>query len=263
MWGSVLALVVLVALNPIRLGITLLVISRSRPVQNLLVYWAGCLLGCIPAMVLPLTLLHVTPMFRSFAENAAASPTIRHIQLGMGLVALSVAALIAVRPMLRKRDLQMASSGNASVPEVNPPATDPLSRLLGRDDDAATAEGRSRGRRLLARATDAWENGALWVSFVIGLLLGGIEPDAGLFLIAILVTSGAGTATQVIVAIVFAVGVLGIVELTLVSYAVAPAKTQAVVQLLHDWALTHRRKILIAMCIVAGVSLLLHGIGVI
>ncbi|MBL3746502.1 GAP family protein, partial [Mycobacteroides abscessus subsp. massiliense] len=45
MWGSVLALVVLVALNPIRLGITLLVISRPKPVPNLLVYWAGCLIA--------------------------------------------------------------------------------------------------------------------------------------------------------------------------------------------------------------------------
>lgn len=101
----------------------------------------------------------------------------------------------------------------------------------------------------------------LWVAFAIGLLLGGIEPDAGLFLIAILVTSGANTATQIIVAVVFALGVLAIVELTLISYLVAPAKTQAVVQLLHDWALTHRRKILIAMCIVAGISLLIHGLG--
>ncbi|WP_255784951.1 GAP family protein, partial [Mycobacteroides abscessus] len=101
MWGSVLALVVLVALNPIRLGITLLVISRPKPVPNLLVYWAGCLIGCIPAVVLPLTLLHVTPVFRSFAEGVAISPTIRHIQVGMGLLALSVAVLIATRPLLR------------------------------------------------------------------------------------------------------------------------------------------------------------------
>ncbi|MGC7298831.1 GAP family protein, partial [Mycobacteroides abscessus subsp. massiliense] len=77
----------------------------------------------------------------------------------------------------------------------------------------------------------------------------------------ILVTSGANTTTQIIVAVVFALGVLAIVELTLISYLVAPAKTQAVVQLLHDWALTHRRKILIAMCIVAGISLLIHGLG--
>ncbi|SHU73756.1 gap protein [Mycobacteroides abscessus subsp. bolletii] len=261
MWGSVLALVVLVALNPIRLGITLLVISRPKPVPNLLVYWAGCLIGCIPAVVLPLTLLHVTPVFRSFAEGVAVSPTIRHIQVGMGLLALSVAALIAARPLLRRRQHHMAISGNAPSTDANSPAPNPLSRLLGHADDDDTSQDRSPFRRMLNRATVAWENGSLWVAFAIGLLLGGIEPDAGLFLIAILVTSGANTATQIIVAVVFALGVLAIVELTLISYLVAPAKTQAVVQLLHDWALTHRRKILIAMCIVAGISLLIHGLG--
>ncbi|MBA0046604.1 GAP family protein [Mycobacterium sp. NPDC050853] len=253
MWGSVLALVVLVALNPIRLGITLLVISRPRPVQNLLVYWAGCLIGCIPAVVVPLTLLHVTPMVRSFAEGVADSPTIRHIQLGMGVLALSVAALIAARS-------RRASSANALTAEPDKQTPDPITRLLGHPEGTAT-EGGSVFRRLLRRATSAWESGSLWVAFLIGLALGGIEPDAGLFLIAIIVTSGATLGTQITVAIVFIIGVLAIVELTLISYLVAPTKTQAVVQLLHDWALTHRRKILIAMCIVAGISLLIHGIG--
>ncbi|VEG20559.1 gap protein [Mycolicibacterium phlei] len=261
-WGSVLALVVLVALNPIRLGITLLVISRPQPVQNLLIYWAGCLIGCIPAVVVPLTLLHVTPMFRSFAQGVAGSPTIRHVQLGMGVLALSVAALIASRPLLRGRQLQLqgSTSGTATASQPNLPTQNPISRLLGRAGDAPT-DGDSLLQRLVRRATNAWESGSLWVAFLIGLLLGGIEPDAGLFLIAILVTSGAALGTQITVAAVFIVGVLAIVELTLVSYLVAPTKTQAVVQLLHDWALAHRRKILVAMCVVAGISLLIHGLG--
>jgi hypothetical protein len=41
MWGSVLVLALLAALNPVRLGLALLVISRPRPVQNLLAYWVG------------------------------------------------------------------------------------------------------------------------------------------------------------------------------------------------------------------------------
>ncbi|WP_078289964.1 GAP family protein [Mycobacterium sp. D16R24] len=261
MWGSVLALVVLVALNPIRLGITLLVISRPQPVQNLLVYWAGCLIGCIPAVVAPLILLHVTPMFRSFAQSVAVSPAIRHVQLGMGALALSVAALIALWPRLRQRQRQLQYAGeDALAPDPNPPTQNPISRLLGRTEDTST-DGGSRLRRLLRKTASAWENGSLWVAFLIGLLLGGIEPDAGLFLIAILVTSGAALGTQITVAVVFIIGVLAIVELTLISYLVAPTKTQAVVQLLHDWALTHRRKILIAMCIVAGISLLIHGLS--
>jgi hypothetical protein len=40
-----------------------------------------------------------------------------------------------------------------------------------------------------------------------------------------------------------------------------PAKTQAIVQLLHDWALAHRRQILAAMCTVGEVSLVANGMG--
>jgi Sap, sulfolipid-1-addressing protein len=40
MWGAVLVLGLLEGLNPLRLGLTLLVLSRPRPVQNLLAYGA-------------------------------------------------------------------------------------------------------------------------------------------------------------------------------------------------------------------------------
>ena len=61
----------LMGLDPMRLGITLLVISRPRPVQNLLAYWVGCLIALILNMAVPLTLLHATPTFRSFAHDWA------------------------------------------------------------------------------------------------------------------------------------------------------------------------------------------------
>jgi hypothetical protein len=109
------------------------------------------------------------------------------------------------------------------------------------------------------RINNAWENGSLWVAYVIGLAFGGVEPDAGLFLLAILVGSGIGLGTQIVAAAVFVVTLLAIVEVTLISYVATPVKTQAVVQRLHDWALIHRRKILIAMCAVAGCSLVVNS----
>src|SRR6202012_4495139 len=102
-WGSLLALAFMTALNPVRLGITLLVISRPRPVPNLLAYWLGCLTGCVPAVVVPLTLLHVTPMFKSWADGLTKSSAVRHIQLGMGALVLSIAVLITVRSLIRRR----------------------------------------------------------------------------------------------------------------------------------------------------------------
>jgi hypothetical protein len=46
----------------------------------------------------------------------------------------------------------------------------------------------------------------------------------------------------------------------LISYWALPAKTQAVVERPHDWALTNRRKMLVAMCTVAGVSLVVNRV---
>ena len=102
MWGSLLVLALMVALDPVRLGATLLLISRPRPLQNLLVYWIGGMTVSVPYMLVPLMVLHVTPFFRSLAQELAspatfASSTVRHIQIGIGVLALSIAALMAVR----------------------------------------------------------------------------------------------------------------------------------------------------------------------
>ncbi len=192
MWGSVLGLALLTALNPVRLGLTLLVISRPRPVQNLLTYWVGCLAGCIPAVVVPLTLVHVTPMFRPFAADLATSSTVRHIRIGMGVLALLIAALITARSLTRRRQHAPLPTpgGNTSTMVLDSNTPNAISRLLGRTQDAPT-EGGSVIRRLLRRVHDAWENGSLWVAFVIGYAFGGTDPDVGLFLVAIIVTSGA------------------------------------------------------------------------
>jgi hypothetical protein len=249
-----------IGLDPMRLAITLLVISRPRPMQNLLAYWAGCVATFIPAVGVPLTLLHVTPTFKSFADNLATSPTVRHVQLGIGLLALSIAVVMTVRFRARRRAYVAAPAGNTSTPELdsNPPTL--ISRLLGRAQDAAT-EGGSPIKRLLGRVHTAWENGSLWVAFVIGTALGGIAPELLLFVLTIIVASGASVGTQVGAAIAFVVGVLAVVEIALVSYVIAPAKTEAVLRRLHDWALAHRQHVLIGIFAVGGISLVVNGIG--
>ena len=268
MWGSVLGLALLVALNPVLLGVILLMISRPRPVQNLLTYWVGCLIVNVPCLLVPLMVLHLTPTFTSFARDlatpaTAASSTVRHIQLGMGVLALSIAALMTVRFWARQRQRAQLPTpdGNTSILVLDSNAPTAISWPLGRTQDAAT-EGGSAIRRLLGRARNAWENGSLWVALVIGL--GSTPPPLlVLFVDTTIVASGAAIGTQVSAAIAFVVGMFAVVEIALVSYLATPAKTQAVLRLLHDWALAHRRKILIAMCTVGGVSLVANGVGIV
>ena len=78
-----------------------------------------------------------------------------------------------------------------------------------------------------------------------------------------LIAQGAGKGTHVGLlypnGTAFVVGMLAVVEITLAGYLVTPAKTQAFVQLLHDWARAHRRKVLVAMFAVVGVALVAQG----
>lgn len=261
MWSTVLVLGLFVGLNPMRLGLALLVISRPRPVQNLLAYGAGSLAACMFAVTTWLTLLHVIPVFRSFMDNLSEASSFRHVQIGLGVLALSIAAVMAIRSLARRRQrAHLPTPGDRSTLALDSYLPPGMSRLLGRAQDAPAA-GESRIRRLGRRFHDAWENGSLWVAFGIGFGLAGIEPDA-LLILTIFLASGVTLAEQVIAALLFIVGILIAVEITLVSYLVTPAKTQATLERLHDWALAHRRKIIITMCAVGGVALVSRGMGI-
>jgi Sap, sulfolipid-1-addressing protein len=264
MWGSLLALALIGMLNPVRLAATLLVSSQPRPVHNLLAYWVGSLTMGIPVLVVPLFVLHFTPALRSFADDWAtpgSSSTVRYIQLGLGLLALSSAALITVGSLARRRQPAPSATVHDNTPVLVPDSKPPpaISRQPRSAQDAVS-EGVPAIRRLLGRAHDAWEKGSLWVSWAIGLLMGP-APDVVLFALAIIVASGAVIGTQVIGAIAYVVGLLAVVEIILVSYLVTPAKTQAALRRLHDWTSAHRWKLLVAILAVVGLSMLAHGMG--
>jgi hypothetical protein len=261
-WSSLLGMALLLALDPVRLGVVVLLISRPRPVQNLFVYWVACFLVGVLGLLVPLVVLHGTPILDDFAEHLATSSTVRYVQIGLGVFALSVAVLMTVHSLTqaRRRARLPAPDGRSStlVLESNTPTA--ISRLLDRAQDAAT-DGGSMIWRLIGRVYNAWENGALWVALVIGL--GPLPIETIAFVLAIVVPSGAAIGTQVVASIVFVVVMLAVIEVALVSYLAMPTKTLSVLGLLHDWVRAHGRQVLIAMFAIGGVSLVGHGMGVV
>src|SRR6201996_8127228 len=108
MWSSVVVLALPIALDPVRLGVNLLLVSRPRPAQNLLVYWIGCVAASCLLLLVPLLVLRFTPMFSTFVHdlanpNPAASSTVRHVEVALGVLILAIAALMAVRLVMRRR----------------------------------------------------------------------------------------------------------------------------------------------------------------
>jgi Sap, sulfolipid-1-addressing protein len=266
MWGDIFGMALLVSLNPVLLGVILLVISRPRPVQNLLAFWVGSLIVNVPAFVVPLLVLHSMPSFASVAQDLVTpepGSTVKPFQLGSGITCLVIAALLAARVRMRQRVGQTApvAAGKSSVlvMDPDPPEVDerPVGRIRGTVANAAAAV-----RRLIARAHDAWEGGSLWVALVFGL---GYMPPPPLVLVVatMIVGSGAPIGAQVVVTVAFVFTMLAVFELALLSYVVSPARTQAVLQPLHEWTRHHRQVILLVLFAVVGLWQALAGVSLI
>jgi hypothetical protein len=259
MWGSVLGLGVLAALNPVRLGLALLMISRRRPAPNLLAYWVGGFTVCVPELLVPLMLLNFTPLFGSFGHRSAtpsASSALPRIQIGLGVIALTIAAVMAVRFSTRQRAEARASSNGDPTPAPAPDMPIAVPRFLSRARDVTSDDG-SLVRRLLHRAHCAWENGSLWIAWVIGLA--SVPADGVFFILAIIVASRAPLAAQVGASIAFFLLMYSVVEMILVGYVAAPARTEVLLRQLHDWVRTYHRQILVIVFTVVGISQLAEG----
>lgn len=136
MWTEILGWALLVSLNPMLLGAIVLVISRPRPVQNLLAFWVGCVIVNVPALLIPLVALHSVPSFAALAQELATpDPTsgIQPLQLGTGVLALCLAVLILVRSRVRQRvPARSASGGDSSVLVLDSDESEADSRPPGR-----------------------------------------------------------------------------------------------------------------------------------
>jgi len=257
----------MMAIDPLRLGLILLVISRPRPLQSLLAYWVGALIVSANYMLVPLMVLHAIPSFRSFAKNLAtsataatfASPTLQHIQLGMGAVALLIAALMAIRFRAGQHASAATPGGTTStvVADSNTPTA--ISQPLGRTQDAPT-QGPIRGLR--GRAIGAWESESPKPALIVGLM-SGPPPVTVLLVLTTIMASDPAIGAQVSIAIAWIFGMFAVVEIILVSYLASPRKTETALRLLHDWVFAHRRRVWIAMIALVGVVLMTYGMGVI
>jgi hypothetical protein len=268
MWGSMVVLALPIALDPVRLGFNLLLISRPRPAQNLLVYWVGCVIASVLLLLVPILVLYFTPTFSSFVHDLAnpatpASTSARRVEIVTGVLALSGAAVMAVRFFAVQRARLPTPGANTSTLVADSETPDSISRLLGRGKDAAADGGSGSAiRRLLRHANTAWESGALWVALAIGFWAGP-NPSFVIFGLATIPASGAAIGTQIGAALVFIVETLAVVEIVLLSNMVAPNKTEAILRLLHDWARGYRRQILVVMLTFVGLALVAQGMGII
>lgn len=242
MWGTLLAIAVWVSIDPTRLVIGGILMSRPRPRHNLLAYWLGGLAAGVAPGLCALALLHGSLLLvMNHARSTLARFTGGYFQLAVGVLALLIAALMSAGYPARLHAAAPTYGDTPPAPALRP--TTP------------TASARMR-----ARMRHALEGGNPWVAFGIGLVTT-MPPMDYLVVLILIVSSGAAIGIQLGAVVTFTLVVLVLVEMPLVSYLVMPAKTQMAMVHLQSWVATHRRRLLVAVPAAVGLMFVTAGMS--
>jgi hypothetical protein len=220
MWMTLLMMAVAISLEPIRIGMTVVMINRPRPLSQLLAFLGG---GFAMGTTVGLIVL-----FALKPALGAAHFTLPRAQLVAGILLLVTAALVGTGALGGIRGEVVRSR---TVRIAGPLATRTRRLLNGRPLLTAGAAG-------------------------LGIALPSVDYLAAL---AVIVGSGTSTATQVGAVLLFHVVAFSIVELPLLSYLVAPARTRQTVSAIQAW-LRSRGSLGIA-ALLAAVACVLLGVG--
>ena len=127
MCSAVFVLSLLVAMDPVRIGITALLISRPRPILNLFAFWLGGMAaGISVALVVLLFLRDFTlPLIREVV-SALSSPTVA----GTAGCDRCAGGVIAARSLGRQRVPVPATGGEAAVSVLEPDTVDRIRPTL-------------------------------------------------------------------------------------------------------------------------------------
>jgi hypothetical protein len=246
MWGAVLLFAIAAAQDPVRIGIMVLLISRPRPLSNLLAYWFGLMATGFGAALAALFLLRdfLVPVVR-LTHSIASQPAVPPIQLALGVLAISVAGVLAAPRSVRRAAYALTPAGDPIAPTIEPTKTPTvLSRVaLPRLSWTAVLEGRSLGMPFVAGLCTSTQLLEFW-----GAML-------------VILASGVAAGTQVAAALVFTLVAYIITEIPLVTYLVSPAKTQAIVMGMHGWLRAHRRPIFAWAMGAVGAMMIAKGVG--
>ncbi len=230
MWGVVLALALVAAADPVRIGITVLLFSKPRPTPHLFALWLGGLaVGGVLNLAALFGLRELVLGVTHRLELVTASSAAGHIQIVLGVLALVLAAVITVGLSARQRP-----------PAPATPRAAALSRAGG-------------------RAVGALQAGPPWTTFLLGTVI--FADLRYLAALTAILASGATVDAQLGAAGLYAVVSLAYVEIPLVCQWVAPAKTRAAVSSVHRWARARRREVLGALVAVLGIFLAASGLG--
>lgn len=236
MWTTVLVMAISVIFEPIRLGLAVLMLSRPRPMLQLLAFLCGGFTMGLSVGLVTLFVLRATPLVGN--QNF----TVARVQLATGAIVLLIAGLLASNLAARfsREPADAAVGGDAGVALLE--ATPPTGL-----------------RRHSQRAHEFLQGDSLLVAAVSGLLTALPSPNF-LGAIAAILASGAAPAAQVQAVLTFLLVAFTLVEIPLVSFLLVPRKTRKFMARLQQWLQTRTRREAAFLLAVAGFFML--GLGI-
>lgn len=215
-----------VSLEPFRIGMTVLMLNRPKPLLQLLAFVAG---GFAMGLTVGATVLFL--LRRVLLRSTYF--TLPRVQILIGALALAAAAGLAAKIAADRR------RGSRGVPPDR--------------DRAGPAWLTTRLRRLL-------DGRSLWVAAAAGLGIALPSVDY-LAALALILASAAPVMTQLGALLMFNVIAFSLVEIPLVAYLLAPTATRAAMTALQDWIRSRRRIEVAGLLVAVGLVLLAAGLA--
>lgn len=245
MWAVVLFFGLGAAIDPLRFGLTALMVSRSRPALHLLAFWLGGMTAGIGVAMAVLVLLRdmalgVIHDAAAAVERLTSSFTILEggrLQITIGVLALLVAAFLVVRHRTRI-PLHAGATSALAVEQRKPNAL----------------------ARLFAGFQAVLSRGFVFGAFAAGLGMA-TPPAECLIVLTAIMASEAAIGAQISAFIAFTLLLLAVVEIPLVAYLAVPRQTETVMMNLDRWVRTYRPQITQTMLFVGGIAFVAQGLG--
>jgi hypothetical protein len=213
-----------VFMDPTRLGLAAIMMSRRQAVRNLLAFWLGGMLSGITVGIVVLVL------FRDIAlaviQNMVAS--MNEVRAAVGFaggrlqIAFGMLALVGLAVLVARQRARVARIGQLTMSMV--------------------------------------ESGGHWPAFIVGLG-STVPPIEGPVALTVIMASKNETGTQFTAFVVFTLMMLLFVEIPILSYMAAPQRTEAAMLRLNGWIHGHRLQIMQATLALSGVLFVVQGVG--
>ncbi|WP_239645491.1 GAP family protein [Mycobacterium sp. UM_CSW] len=240
------------AIDPVRLGLAVVMLARRKPMLNLAAFWLGGIAAGISISVAVLLLMRDVALvaIRNLVTAVGELRSGTFILEGPRImITVGVISLVGLAVMMARA--KAATQVGAAQPAVG-----------GGNTAVLVEEERPQSRfaRMGARTHAMLDGDSLWPAFAVGVITS-FPPYEGVVVLAFIMASGTSLTTQFSAFIIFTLMVLAVIEIPLVSYLVIPGKTEAVMLRIQHWLRKYRAQIAQVILGGTGVTFLVQGIA--